>query len=130
MEKNKNKNKRIILERRFYTKGTVIIEEGEQAFCAYLVQSGSVLVYKKKSDGKIAEIATLGPGQICGEMALIQDETSRRTASVKALSDCNLIVITRTAFEDKLENCDPTIKAIVEMLVDRIKNMTTNAAGP
>lgn len=120
------KNKRIILERRFVPEGTVIIEEGEQAFCAYLVQSGSVLVYKTKEDGSVKELATLGTGQICGEMALIHDETACRTANVKTLQDCNLIVINRAAFEAKLENTDPTIKAIVEMLVDRIKNMTVN----
>jgi len=122
----KKKNKRIILERRFVPKDTVIIEEDEQAFCAYLMQSGSVLVYKQKDDGNITELATLGAGQICGEMALINDETTRRSANVRTLSDCNLIIITRAAFEDKLESCDPTIKAIVEMLVDRVKNMSSN----
>jgi len=123
MNKKKN-NKRIILERRFVPKGTVIIEEGEAAFCAYLIQSGSVLVYRKKEDNKITELATLHAGEICGEMAIIYDETTLRSASVKTLQDCNLILITRAALKDKLENSDPTVKAVAEMLVKRVRETT------
>jgi len=115
---------RVILERRFVPKGTVIIREGEEAFFAYLIQSGRVAVYKEKN-GKTVELAQLGMGQVCGEMALINDDL--RSASVKTLEDCNLIVLTRSAFEDKLRNSDPTIQAIVKMLIDRISGFNEKA---
>lgn len=115
---------RVILERRFIPKNTVIIKQGEEAFFAYLIQSGSVSVYKEK-DGETVELAQLGMGEICGEMALINEEL--RSASVKAIEDCNLIVITRRAFEDKLNSSDPTIQAIVKMLIDRIVGFNEKA---
>ena len=107
----------VILERRFVPKDQVIIKEGEFGSQAYLIQSGEVLVYLSK-DGKDVELARLEPGQIVGEMAVIFD--GPRTASVKALSDCNLIVISRQQFEYKLSESDPTIRAIVSMLSKRI----------
>lgn len=108
---------RVILERRFVPKGTVVIRESDEAYSAYLIQSGEVVVYTK-SDGQEVELARLGVGEICGEMSLIGD--NRRSASVRTTEDCNLIVITRSAFEEKLRNSDPTIQAIVQMLIKRI----------
>lgn len=93
------------------------MEEGEPGSCAYLIQSGSVEVYTE-NEGQEIRLAKLELGQIFGEMALIFDE--RRTASVRAVEDCNLIVITRQSFQAKLNKSDPTIKAIVQMLSQRV----------
>ncbi len=110
----------VILERRYVRAGETFIYEGERAFSAFLIQSGRVSVYSKSYDGDEIEIATLTVGDICGEMSLINEKV--RTASVKAVIDCNLIVITKSVFEDKLENSDPTIRAIVSMLIDRVQH--------
>lgn len=106
-----------ILERRFIPRDSVVIQEGEYGHQAYLIQSGEMKVYLTK-DNQEVEIARLLPGDILGEMALIFD--GPRTASVKAVTDSNLIVISRTMFEDKLKDSDPTIRAIVLMLTRRI----------
>lgn len=106
-----------ILERRYVPKNTVIIRAGDTGNSAFLIQSGSVRVFMNQDDREI-ELARLGPGQIFGEMALVFDE--HRTATVEATDDSNLIVITRTTLEDKLRKSDPTIRAIVPMLMSRI----------
>lgn len=107
----------VILERRFVPKDTLIMKEGDPGNSAYLIQSGSVQVYTQSDERKVS-LARLDIGQIFGEMALIFDE--RRTASVIALEDCNLIVITRQSFQEKLSKTDPTIRAIVQMLTQRV----------
>lgn len=112
-------SERVILERRFVPKGSLIIEQGDQAWCAYLIQSGRVSVYYQEN-GKNVELAQLGVGQICGEMALIRSEPSPRTANVRAIEDCNLIVITHNTFQEKLQASDPTVRAMLNMLADRI----------
>lgn len=114
------KKERIILERRFVPKGTIIIEQGDNAYSAYLIQSGCVSVYTEHN-GAVVELAQLGAGQICGEMALINGITEKRVANVRALDDCNIIVITQKTFKEKLLKSDPTIKAVVEMLSERVK---------
>lgn len=106
-----------ILERRYVGKGVVVIKEGEPGNSAFLIQSGLVRVFVSHDDRHI-ELAQLGPGQIFGEMALVFDE--KRTATVETLEDSNFIVITRQVLEDKLRKSDPTIRAIVPMLMKRI----------
>lgn len=112
-----SKESAIVLERRFVPEGTLVLRQGEPGNCAYLIQSGAVSVFAEH-EGKTVELAKLELGQIFGEMALIFDDP--RTASVKAIEDCNLIVITRQSFKQKLDRSDPTIKAIVRMLTQRI----------
>ncbi len=107
----------VILERRFVPKGQIIIREGEFGQQAFLVQSGEVSVYITK-EGDEVELSKLKAGQIVGEMAFIFD--GPRTASVKAIQDSNLIVISRQQFQEKLKDSDPTVRAIVQMLSHRI----------
>lgn len=113
-----NRNKEAaVLERRFVPGGSMIMREGERGNTAFLIQSGSVRVFIEK-DGKRVELAHMGMGQIFGEMALVFDEP--RTASVEATEDCNLIIITRQTLQQKLDKSDPTVRAIVPMLMKRI----------
>lgn len=109
----------VVLERRFVPENTLIMRQGEPGNSAYLIQSGRVSVYTQH-EGKTIELAKLEAGQIFGEMALIFDET--RSASVKSLEDCTLIVLTRQSFKQKLERSDPTIRAIVQMLTQRVSS--------
>lgn len=111
----------IILERRFVPSGTLIIKQGEVGNCAYLIQSGSVRVYTEH-EGKRVELAKLDSGQIFGEMALIFNEN--RSATVVAIDDCNLIILTRQTLKQKLDRSDPTVRAIVMMLTQRV--LSTN----
>lgn len=112
-----------VLERKYVPRGTMIVRAGETGNSAYLIQSGMVRVFAVH-DGKEIDLARLGPGQIFGEMALVFDE--HRSANVEALDDSNLIIITRQTLDEKLRKSDPTIRAIVPMLVKRIVH-TNNA---
>jgi CRP/FNR family transcriptional regulator, cyclic AMP receptor protein len=111
----KHNKETVILDRRFVPQGSIIMKEGETSVCAFLIQSGRVKIYA--GPNKI-ELATMEAGQIFGEMALVFDEP--RTATVEALEDCNLIVITREKLMEKLDRSDPTVRAIVPMLMKRL----------
>lgn len=106
-----------VLERRHIPKNQLLIEEGEIGSQAYLIQSGLVSVFIKK-DGKEIELTRLQAGQIVGEMAMVSD--GPRTASVRAITEVNVIVIGRQQFEEKLKDSDPTIRAIVQMMSKRL----------
>jgi CRP/FNR family cyclic AMP-dependent transcriptional regulator len=107
----------VIFDRRSVAQGQVLIEEGDDGTIAYLIQFGELMVYSEK-DGVEVELARLGPGQIVGEMSLIFDKP--RSASVRATKDTNVIVITRVQFQDKLAEGDPLLRAVVQMLSQRI----------
>lgn len=112
-----NKNT-VILERRFVAAGTILIHEGDEAHNAYLLQSGAVSVFTKAGDGKEIELARLGIGEICGEMALFNQK--RRSASVRVVEDANVIIISKLSLKEKVEKADPMLRAVIDMLVKRL----------
>ena len=106
-----------ILERCSFSCGDTIITEGEEGNNAYLIQSGKVEVFSTANDREVI-LGTLGPGQIVGEMALVFD--GPRSASVRAVEHCNLIIVTRAVLTEKIARSDATVRAIVNMLTKRI----------
>ncbi|HEY5890559.1 MAG TPA: ATP-binding protein [Acidimicrobiia bacterium] len=76
--------------------GEVIIEEGSDSEEMYIVVEG-LLVVTKLTDDKAVELARLGPGQVVGEIALLDD--APRTATVKAIESSLVIEVPVEAFE-------------------------------
>jgi CRP/FNR family cyclic AMP-dependent transcriptional regulator len=111
-----------VFERRFFAKGESIIHKNQDGNCAYLVQSGAVQIYDLGEDKKERELARFGAGQIFGEMALVLDQP--RSASVRAIEDTNVIIVSRIAFSKKLDGCDATVKAVTRMMMKRVADTT------
>jgi CRP-like cAMP-binding protein len=104
--------------RHAFPKGSIIVREGENGDCAFLIQSGKVSVSVNVAGSGLRRIAALGPGEIFGEMAFVFD--GPRSATVEALEDTVVVVITRNILDEKLARSDPTIRALVPMLMKRI----------
>lgn len=118
----------VVMDRRFVPAGAVIVHQGQEGTAAFLVQSGKVRVYVTDQDsGVVTELSRLGPGQFFGEMALIVE--GPRSATVEAVEDCNLVVISRPALMEKLERSDPTIRALVPMLMKRLAKANEGMSG-
>lgn len=79
-----------------FTAGEPIVRQGEPGDALYVVHSGEVGV-RIQVDGSTAEVATLGPGQIFGEIALLTGEP--RTATCTARTEVSCYVIDRAALE-------------------------------
>src|SRR6516165_4881806 len=67
---------------RDYAEGTTIVEQGEMGVGFYVLISGRALIQQRLVDGSDRDLATLGRGEIFGEMALI--DVFPRSASVVA----------------------------------------------
>ncbi len=78
------------------SEGDVLMTQGEDAHCMYVVRSGSLEVLV---DG--VKRAELGQGEPVGELALFGED--RRTATVQASSACQLGVVTREDIENLVE---------------------------
>ena len=81
--------------------GTVIIHEGSDSEEMYVVVEGQ-LVVTKRSAGKEIELGRIGPGDVVGEIALL--DQAPRTATVSALDDTHAIRVPVSAFEDLLSD--------------------------
>ncbi|XP_046405262.1 cGMP-dependent protein kinase, isozyme 2 forms cD4/T1/T3A/T3B isoform X1 [Ischnura elegans] len=75
-----------------YTAGSVIIEEGDVGSIVYVMEEGQVEVSR---DGKL--LSTLSPGKVFGELAILYN--CKRTATIKAATDCKLWAIERQCFQ-------------------------------
>ena len=87
MTKNKKKIPPIVQLN--FSKGDLIIKEGDYGISIYEIISGRVGIFVE-SGGTETSVAVLGPGMIVGEMAFIAGNTSTRSASARALEDCCL----------------------------------------
>lgn len=76
--------------------GEVILREGAENDALYVVDEGAVQVFAAAFNGTDLVLARLDRGQWFGEQALLGGPT-RTTASVRALEDSKLLVISRAA---------------------------------
>ncbi len=87
-------------ERRFET-GETVLTEGALGDGAYIILEGTVDVVSSLGHAKPVKLAELGPGEIFGEMALIDDRP--RCASVITASDCRMVFVDKQAFNSLIE---------------------------
>ncbi len=92
--------------------GEMVFREGDLGDMMYLVTSGSVQVLARAFDGSDVVFARLGPGHVFGEQALLPEGRSKRSASVRAVIGCQLLVLVR---EDVLEVFDPDSPLVREL---------------
>ncbi|MRG95351.1 mechanosensitive ion channel family protein [Polyangium spumosum] len=98
--------------------GEAVIRQGDPGSELYIVQRGDLGVLVGRGEGgSVAEVARLGPGQFFGEMSLMTGE--RRAATVKATTDCELVVVGKDAFQEVLAGDPRLVEQITRALVDR-----------
>jgi CRP/FNR family cyclic AMP-dependent transcriptional regulator len=76
---------------RSFPKGVRVFHEGDRSDACYIVREGDLRVTREHSDGRAIALATLGPGDFFGELAMIDGGT--RSASVETLSDAELLAL-------------------------------------
>ena len=76
---------------RAFPKGVRVFHEGDTSDACYVVRSGDLRVTREHSDGRAIALATLGPGDIFGELAMLDGGT--RSASVETLADSELLAL-------------------------------------
>lgn len=80
----------VAVPRRFVG-GECVFREGDQSDTCYVVRSGHARAIREHSDGRSITLATFGPGDIFGELAMFDSE--RRSATVEAIEDTECIAI-------------------------------------
>jgi CRP-like cAMP-binding protein len=70
---------------RTFGPGQFVVREGDTGDTCYLVRAGHFRAVREHSDGRTITLATFGPGDIFGELAMFDAE--RRSATVEALED-------------------------------------------
>src|SRR5580698_8746080 len=80
--------------------GTRIFQYGDPGDKLFIILEGKVRISREVSGMGEEALAVLGPGEVFGEMSLL-DESSR-SADARVHDRCRLLVITKEAFDDLL----------------------------
>ena len=80
--------------------GTVIFKHGDVGEKLYVVVDGRVRITREVQGMGEEALAIVGPGDVFGEMALLDD--APRSATARVHERCRLLAIHRDAFEDLL----------------------------
>jgi CRP/FNR family cyclic AMP-dependent transcriptional regulator len=74
---------------RSFEPGQAVFREGDQSDTCYVVRDGHARATRTHSDGRTITLATFGPGDIFGELAMFEDE--RRSATVEAIEPTSVV---------------------------------------
>ena len=107
--------------------GDVLLKEGEESSCAYMIVSGKVNVVKDAFSNNPRTIATVGKGEIVGEMSMFNDY--RHIASVIAAEKTVASATTRAQFQERLDKMDPIMRGVMKLLALRGRAMADTLAG-
>lgn len=114
-----------LLARIPFEKDKVIFREGQDGTDAFVVESGRIGVFKTV-EGKPVRLATLEKGAMFGEMAAITGE--RRTATTIALEPTIVVRISRTTMQQKINACDPFVRALLAILINNLSRVNERYA--
>lgn len=106
--------------------GAVVFREGDPPTCAYVIEAGAVAISAERNGGSV-ELAVLGPGDLLGEMAVIDD--APRTATATAATECVLLEIDRAAIAERLSQADPIIRSLLEGQLKRYRRALAAMQG-
>lgn len=103
---------------KFLAPGEVLVKEGDKGDFVYFVKKGQLKAYKGEGSTK-QELGEIQVGEFVGEMAYINGEP--RSASVVAVTDCELIEVAVGTFDSVLFKRPAWSKALMMTLSKRVK---------
>ncbi|MCO6450425.1 MAG: CoA-binding protein [Caldilineales bacterium] len=107
-----------MVEEVFVPAGEDLFEEGAPGDKAYVVQEGHVEILKA-SGGRQVLLAVRGPGDVIGEMSLIEE--APRNATVRARTDVKFLAISQEQLDQLLENSPSAAKALLHTVLSRMR---------
>ncbi len=112
--------------RRHLHAGEVLFNTGDSGREAYLIESGSIHIYQHR-DGVETSIAHLGRDELFGELALAGDHT--RTASARAESATELLVVTHELLGEQLRRASPVLRHLLRVTLARSRDSLRQLDG-
>jgi CRP/FNR family transcriptional regulator, cyclic AMP receptor protein len=100
-------------------RGATISSKGDPGTSLYAVISGTVKISVSSPDGRNAILNLIGPGEIFGEVAVLDGKA--RTADMTANSNCEIFVIDRREFLPFVRSQPALAMKFIELLCARLR---------
>lgn len=104
-----------------FQKHAVLLEEGRAGDNVYLIVSGKVEIRKGIRKKSPQVLGIRGPGEVIGEMAILDDHPHMATAV--ALQKTIVTAMSRQEVRARVEAMDPIIKGMIAQLIKRAREM-------
>ncbi|UCD88582.1 MAG: YihY/virulence factor BrkB family protein [Desulfobacterales bacterium] len=101
-----------------YMPGDILFREGDKNKDIYFIYRGTVGIYHNSHENK-QKVATLGEGEVFGEMAYLLNEN--RTATAVAETESIIMIVVPDIFEELLQSNHLFSRKLIEVLSDRIR---------
>jgi CRP-like cAMP-binding protein len=98
------------------------VRQGEKGTELYGIERGEVEILVAPESGDSVRVATLGPGAIFGEAALLTGKA--RTATIVALTECELVAVSRQAFQSVIKASPELSEKFSTLLAGRLEQLT------
>jgi CRP/FNR family cyclic AMP-dependent transcriptional regulator len=108
-----------VMQERNYGRDQIVFGEEEAGQYMYVIKRGLVKVWKMTEDGREQILATHGPGQSFGELALIDGKST--PASVTALSSTTIYTMSKNDFVNSIVTHRSIFMKIVEGLCEQLR---------
>ncbi|CUS80499.1 CRP/FNR family transcriptional regulator, anaerobic regulatory protein [Candidatus Kryptonium thompsonii] len=105
--------------RKIFSKGSVILMEDEIGSALFIIIDGKVKVSRLDETGKEVILSILGPGKVFGEMSLL--DGMKRSATVSALTDTEVLIIYRDDFLNLLNKHPQIAISLLKELTQRLR---------
>jgi aspartate ammonia-lyase len=116
------------MEVKEFTKGEIIVEQGQNRDCLYVIQKGTISEFTTKENGTTRTINRFKRNEVFGEGSLMDNYPY--SLSAKASTDCRLFVLDRQDYSRMMENHTKImvklIAAASRMISRRMRNTYTS----
>jgi len=109
------------LRRRALRRGVMIFHKDQAGDALYIVESGRVRIFLPAEGGEELSIDDLGPGDVFGEMALLDGQP--RSASADASEDTVAFTLGREEFQKHLATSPALATALIALLSTRLRHV-------
>lgn len=96
----------------------ILLKEGDHSNNMYWVQSGQLVVTKKRGLEEVV-LGHIYSGELVGEISFLDEEP--RSATVKAVTDCDLIQIPQEAIDGIFKTQPKWLEILVKTLAERLR---------
>ena len=118
---------KFFMKRLYFKPNTKVIEEGDLGDWAYIVEAGSLEVSKINDQNNKQVLGRLKENDIFGELGLI--DGLPRSATVTALEDCTIKVLTKDSFNSLAKNRPEALMPIFKVLASRLRSTLKQVIG-
>lgn len=112
-----------IARRRNFDSGEIVFHQGDPADTLHLIRSGRVAVRLDAGRGESVIAAVLGPGEMFGELALL-DEDATRSATIAALEPLETLSVHQLDFSRLRERSPDAANVLIAVLAAQVRRLS------